>query len=160
MDPITQGVAGNAVWAAITAVGRAIVPHKIKIISPRSQELLGGREPLGSGFSYEIRGTLKKLPKGHEIWIVTRDDSTGYVWPQGFSTVQYDPVQGTWTGRVNGSGKAEVRIIAVVAPPTSQDFFRYFQELGRLREYQFKPLPRVPPECVNMDSVQAKIPKI
>ncbi|WP_353064459.1 hypothetical protein RBB77_01690 [Tunturibacter psychrotolerans] len=159
MDPITQGVAGNAIWNALAAVVRAVRPHKIKIISPRPQEMLGGREPLGGGFSYAIRGTLKKLPKGHEIWVLTRDDSTGYVWPQGFSPVQYDPVEGTWTGRVNGSGKAEVRIIAVVAPPTSQDYFRYFQELGRLRDYNFKPLPCVPAECLNLDSVQAKIPK-
>jgi hypothetical protein len=159
MDPITQGVAGNAIWTAVMAAGRSIFPHKIKIISPRSQELLGGREPLGGGFSYAVRGTLKKLPKGHAIWVLTQDDSTGYIWPQGFSPVQYDPEQGAWTGRVNGSGKTEVRIIAVVAPSTSQDYFRYFQELGRLRDYNFKPLPRVPAECVNLDSVQARIPK-
>jgi hypothetical protein len=48
MDPITQGVAGNAVWTAVMAAGRSIFPHKIKIISPRPQELLGGREPLGA----------------------------------------------------------------------------------------------------------------
>jgi hypothetical protein len=51
MDPITQGVAGNAIWTAVMAAGRSIFPHKIKIISPRAQELLGGREPLGGGFS-------------------------------------------------------------------------------------------------------------
>jgi hypothetical protein len=83
MDPITQGVAGNAIWIALVAVGRAVVPHKIKIVSPRSKELLGGRERLGGGFSYAVQRTLKKLPKGHEIWVLTQDDSTGYVWPQG-----------------------------------------------------------------------------
>jgi hypothetical protein len=71
MDPITQGVAGNAIWTAVMAAGRSIFPHKIKIISPRPQELLGGREPLGGGFSYAVRGTLKKLPKGHAIWVLT-----------------------------------------------------------------------------------------
>jgi hypothetical protein len=67
MDPITQGVAGNAIWTAVMAAGRSIFAHKIKIISPRPQELLGGREPLGGGFSYAVRGTLKKLPKGHAL---------------------------------------------------------------------------------------------
>jgi hypothetical protein len=49
-------------------------------------------------------------------------------------------------------------MIAVVAPPSTQDYFRYFQRLGELRCYQFEPLPRVPPECINSCSVQAEIP--
>jgi len=49
MDPITQGVAGNAIWTAVMAAGRSIFPHKIKIISPRPQELLGGRGGLSQG---------------------------------------------------------------------------------------------------------------
>jgi hypothetical protein len=45
-----QGVVGNAIWTALVVVGRGIVPHKIKSVSPRPQELLGGRERLGGGF--------------------------------------------------------------------------------------------------------------
>lgn len=102
---------------------------------------------------------LKRLPKGHEIWVLTQTDRTGHLWPPGFSPVQYDPNQGKWEGRINGSGGPEIRIVAVVAPPTSQDFFRYFQKLGELRGYVFEPLVQRPPECANFDSVQAKIPK-
>jgi len=159
MDPITQGVAGNATWTAVMAAGRAVFPHKIKIVSPRPQEPLSDPQPLASGYSFAVRGTLKKLPKGHVIWILTQDDVTGRVWPQGFAPVQYNPVQGTWTGRVNASGNPIVRVVAVVAPPSSQDFFRYYQKLGKLRNYVYEPLDRIPPECVNLDSVQTKIPK-
>ena len=61
-------------------------------------------------------------------------------------------------GKVYGSRKQQVKIIAVVAPPTAQDFFRYYQKLGRERNYQFEPLNRVPVECTNRASVQAFIP--
>lgn len=128
MDPITQGVAGNALWTAVMAAGRTAFPHKIKIISPRPQEPLTDPQPFpfGVGYSFAVRGTLKKLPKGHSIWVLTQDDITGRVWPQGFAPVQYNPVQGKWTGRVNGSGNPVVRVVAVVAPQSSQDFFRYY----------------------------------
>jgi hypothetical protein len=79
MDPITQGVAGNAIWTAVMAAGRAIFPLKIKIVSPRSQEPLTDPQPRGPGHSFAVRGTLKKLPKGHEIWVMTQDDVTGRV---------------------------------------------------------------------------------
>lgn len=46
----------------------------------------------------------------------------------------------------------------MVAPPTSQEFFRYYQAVGKLREYKFEPLKRVPVECRNRASVQAFIP--
>lgn len=61
-------------------------------------------------------------------------------------------------GKVNGSGKQQVKIIAVVAPPTAQDFFRYFQKIGIQRDYQFEPLVRVPIECINRAFVQAIVP--
>ena len=70
----------------------------------------------------------------------------------------FDYYRGTWMGKINGSGRKQVRIVAVVAPPTSQDFFRYFQEIGRLHGYQFEPVRRIPPECKNVASVQAFIP--
>jgi hypothetical protein len=158
MDPISQGVAGNAIWTAITTMARTVFSSKIKITSPRPQETLSDAQPLGSNYKFPVRGALKRLPKGHEIWILVQDDATGFVRPQGFSQVQFDPHLGTWTGWINGSGKADIRIVAVVAPPTSQDYFRYFQKLGVLRDYEFEPLMRVPFECINLDSVQARIP--
>ena len=133
--------------------------QRIKITHPRPQEILTDPEPLGSGFAYPVRGTLRRLPKGHQIWLLNQDDSKGFVWPQGFFAVEYNPIDRTWFGKISGSGNPNVRIVAVVAPPTSQDFFKYFQKLGPMRGYQFEPLPRIPPECVNQDSVQARIPK-
>jgi len=62
MEPITQGVAGNAIWTAVMAAGRAVFPHKIKIVSLRSQEFLSDPQPLG-GHSFAVRGTLSTLTR-------------------------------------------------------------------------------------------------
>jgi hypothetical protein len=159
MDPISQGVAGNAIWAGIVAAVRAAVAPKIKIIFPRPQETLSDAQSFGSGRKFPVRGVLRNLPKGYEIWLLVQDDSSQSVWPQGFSPVQFDPHQGTWTGWINGTGRSDVRIVAVLAPPTSQDFFRYFQQVGPLSEPKFQPLKRLPLECINRDSVQARVPK-
>ena len=59
------------------AAGRAVFSRKIKIFSLRSQEFLSDPQPLGGGHSFAVRGTLKKLPKGQEIWVLTQDDVTG-----------------------------------------------------------------------------------
>jgi len=101
---------------------------------------------------------LKHLPANHEIWLLTQDERTGFVWPQGFFPVQFDPQRRTWMGKINGSGKKQVKIVAVVAPPTSQDFFRYFQDVGNKRNYVYDPLKRVPAECRNRAYVQAFLP--
>jgi hypothetical protein len=158
MDPISQGVAGNAIWTGISNAARTVFQGNIEITSPRTGEILSGQEPLASGFSYQVRGKLRRLPKGHEIWLMTQDESTGLLWPQGFFPVHFDSRERTWMGKINGSGKKQVKIVAVVAPPTSQDLFRYFQLLGRMREYKFEPLKRIPPECSNVASVQALLP--
>jgi hypothetical protein len=158
MNGIVEGVAGNAIWNGICAAARRILGRQILITSPRPQETLSGGEPLGGGVCFQVCGTLKHLPSSNEIWLLTQDESTGHVWPQGFFPVQFDPEQGKWMGKVNGSGKKELKIWAVVAPPTSQDFFRYFQCIGPKRNYQFEPLKRVPAECINRAHVQAFLP--
>ena len=94
----------------------------------------------------------------HEIWILSQDESSGLIWPQGFFPVRYDPGEGTWVGKINGGGKKNVKIVAVVAPPTSQDYFRYFQEVGNKNNYQYRPLKRIPPERRNQSHVQARMP--
>jgi hypothetical protein len=138
-------------------VWRAYASRNISIVHPRPNEVLTEPEPLGSGLCFPIRGRLKYLPKGHEIWILSQDEVSGLVWPQGFFAVQYDPSEGTWLGKISGSGKQNVKIVAVVAPPTSQDYFRYFQEMGNKNNYQYRPLKRIPPECRNQAHVQARI---
>jgi hypothetical protein len=159
MSGFIEGLIGRGVWAALGAAWNAGF-SPIEITYPRTSETLTDPQPLGpKSVSYPVRGTLKRLPKGHEIWLLTQDESTGYVWPQGFVAAQYDPDTKNWEGRVNSRGIANVKIIAVVAPPTSQQYFRYFQRLGAVRDWTFEPLPHVPPECVNVDTVQARIPK-
>jgi hypothetical protein len=159
MDGITQGVIGNGIWAVVAAAARRLFRRQIKITYPRSGEALQGREPQGQGFTYPVRGTLGHRRTGHEIWLLTQDEMTGNVWPQGATPVQYDPHTRAWEGRVHWNAGANLKIIAVVAPPTSQDYFRYFQKLGTMRHWQYEPLPRVPPECVNFDAVQARVLK-
>ena len=44
-------VAGNAIWAAVMAAGRAVFPHEIKIVSLNSQESLSDPQQLGGGHS-------------------------------------------------------------------------------------------------------------
>jgi len=112
---------------------------------------------LASGFSYVVRGKLSRLPKGHKIWCLTNDENTGRVWHQSFEDPRYYEETKMWEGRVSGSRKSRLAIFAVVVPPSTQDYFRYFQRLGELRRYQFEPLPRVPPEFrVNSEDQPAR----
>jgi hypothetical protein len=155
---IVASLIAGAIVALVTAFYRRFHGQRIKITHPRPNETLTDPEPLGQARAFPIRGTLKKLPAHHEIWLLTQDEASERLWPQGFYNVKYDHQQQTWVGKINGSGRKNVKIIAVVAPPTSQDFFRYYQHLGGLRGNQFEPLSRVPAECRNQTSVQAQIP--
>jgi hypothetical protein len=131
-------------------------PTNIYITSPRPLEFLEDKQSLGKISSYRVRGTLRQLPHGHEIWLLT-EDHRGGVYPQGFreGVVQFDSQTGEWVGRVAATTE-QVKIIAVVAPPTSQDFFKYYQMIGQKNNYEYERLPRVPPECTNMAWVQAR----
>ena len=158
MSGVFEGLFSKALWDGIKAAATSVFNNDIIITSPGHQETLIGGEPLGSGHSFPIRGSLKRLPKGHEIWLLTQDERTGLVWPQGFFMVQFNPHQGTWMGKVYGGETKQMKVIAAVAPPTSQDYFRYFQRVGDKHEYQYEPLKRVPPECRNATSVQVFVP--
>lgn len=151
-------VAGKAAWGGIEALGRGVLDRQIRITHPRPLETLSDPEALGNGHCFRVTGTLKHLPTNHEIWLLTEDEVTGRVWPQGFFSVQFDSHQRTWTGKINGSGRKQVKITAVVAPPTARDFFRYYQRMGGLRDNKFEPLEGVPVECKNRASMQALIP--
>jgi hypothetical protein len=147
------------VWKPVL---KKIFPTKsaapIQITHPRPGEMLTDPQPLGSdSVSYIVRGKLKSLPEEHSIWLLTQDERSGQVWPQGFYPVQFDEQTGEWHGRVNVLGRSLLRLYAVVAPPTSQDLFRYFQKRGDETRH-FVPLNRVPPECRNIHSVQARVP--
>jgi hypothetical protein len=104
---------------------------------PRAHEMMSEPKTLASGFSYIARGKLSRLPKGHQIWLLTKDENTGRVWPQSFEDPRYDEETKMWEVRVNGSRKSRLAIIAVVAAPSTQDYFRYFQRLGELSPPDF-----------------------
>ena len=159
MSGFLEGMASKALWDGIKAGARTMWgKNGIKITSPAPQETLSDGEPMGSGHSFRVRGALKRLPKGHEIWLLTQDEKTGLIWPQGFFMVQFNPQLEAWMGKIYGGGTKNIRIIAVVAPPTSQDYFRYFQTVGDKHQYQYEPLKRIPAECRNIASVQAFVP--
>jgi hypothetical protein len=141
----------------MVAFARKITGRGITITHPRPNEALMDPQGAGNARYFAVRGTLKHLPPNHEIWLLTESEAGG-VWPQGSVKVQFDPRLKTWSGKINWTSKEPLKITAVVAPPTSQDFFLYFQKLGGLRNHQYEPLNRVPIECTNRASVPARIP--
>jgi|SRR5215469_4996523 len=149
---IRAGWNGLRLWIDYRRAGR------IEITSPRPMELLGGKQPFGKPedgrFSYEVRGKLKHCPKDCEIWLLVEDRS-GYIWPQGFSLVSFDKERGQWVGRVH-TQHSQPRIVALVAPPTSQDFFKYYHLWGC--KTNWAALKRIPVECSNWTSVDALLP--
>jgi hypothetical protein len=155
---IGEGIAGNAVWNLITASLSKLIGHKIQITSPAPQGVLGGRQSSpGGGANYEVRGKLKSLRRGDEIWLLHQEQTTGELRPQGSQLVQYDSRSGDWYGRISDKrSNCLIKIVAVVAPPTSQDFFRYYEKVGHQTNYT--PLQRIPLECVNWAFVQTRTP--
>ena len=95
-----------------------------------------------------MRGTLKRLPKDHKIWLLTQHEVDRRVWLQGFRAVKYHNDTGEWQPWINGTYRSRAKIIAVVAPPTSDDIFTYFQKQGEATR-SFGPLKGLPAECRN-----------
>ena len=132
-----------------------VLGRRIRITSPRPLEILGPPPPHGGLTPFLVRGTLKPQPPlGHEIWLLTEVVQLGEFWPQGghHDRVKYNYLDGTWEGRVN-AGDNNFRIHAVVAPPTSDDFFKYYHNMGEICG-KWVPLKRIPIECKNRTEVQ------
>ncbi len=156
------GIIGSIIAAGIVALIAAAYQRwfgqKIQITHPRPGEALTDPAPLGQIFAFPVHGKLKRLPKDHEIWLLNQEEQTGLLGPQGFSIVKYNHENGTWTGKVCSRKNTSLRLVAVVAPPTTQDFFRYYQHVGEMRGYTFELLKRIPPECKNVASIQTFVP--
>jgi len=155
MSGIFEGLAVEAIWNSATALIRRLAGRQIQITSPRTGEILGNPEPRGEVVSYRVDGTLGHLPRDQAIWLLTEEEVSGRVWPQGFYAVEFDRKTKKWHGRIILEGINRIKIHAVVAPPTSQDFFRYYEQVGQKTGYA--PLGRIPTECVNKDNVQARL---
>lgn len=158
MSGFVEGITAHLTVDAGKTLLRRIIGNQMQITSPRPLGELDGKEPFGAPeegrFSYAVRGKLKRLPSDCEIWLLIQDERSGCVWPQGFSRVQFDPQNGEWVGRVH-TQFTRPRIVAVVAPPTAQDFFRYFQKWGSKTNHAA--LDRIPVECTNRTFLDARL---
>lgn len=88
------------------------------------------------------------------------NESGGKFWPQGFTPVETNEAKGTWKGYIHAFEWhykwSNLTITAVIAPPTTQEYFNYFQRVGKKTD--FEALSGIPPECKWRDTVQAKVP--
>jgi hypothetical protein len=154
---LTEGVASHAVWHFLTAAWRRARGNTIHITSPRPQETLTNPKSLYNGgiLAYEVHGRLKRRPPEHTIWLLTQYEGDYRVWPHGFDPVKYNKDTGEWHGWINGKKRLRAKIIAVVAPPSSHDFFSYYQAHGN--KTNWTGLPRLPPECKNKAEVDVSL---
>jgi len=132
---------------------------KIQITLPAPGGFLEYPQPMLDGCSYLVRGKLGRLPSNHTIWLLNQDPFGEHVWPQGFpdGRVKYHPQTGEWQGRVYvAPSHVNISIVAVVAPPTSNQFFEYYERV--LGQTKAEPLSSIPAECTNWVRVQAKAP--
>ena len=133
--------------------------NRIQITVSGPGEILSDPRPFGSGMSYMVRGRLRFLPDGHKIWLLSADAQNKRFWPQGWYNVDFNDKAGEWHGRVRGSDVSPMRIVAVVAPPTSHAFFSFYQNHGR-KTQDYMPLDDIPAECSNKHSVEARLPRV
>jgi hypothetical protein len=144
----------DALWHQVEdKIKEFIEQDIIKIICPTEGAMLENPQRSGDrGFTYLVQGTLKYLPKDYVIWLLNAS-TKGEQWPQGSAI--FDSKSGNWEGRIYlQTWLPETIINAVVAPPTSQQFFEYYQQYGNA-----KPLSRLPDECKNIATVSAHNPQ-
>jgi hypothetical protein len=147
----------ESLWGELAEqINTLIIQDKIQITFPVSGGVLEKPEPRWEGFTYEVRGTLKLLPKDHEICLLNasneKDDAKQ--WPQ--PRVKYNSLSGEWEGRIYlPRSNTDTVINAVVAPPTAQLLFEYYRQYGDAE----RPLPRIPPDCENKAQVRARAPR-
>ncbi len=154
MSWLAEGLVARAVWEGLRALFSRILGRRIEITSPRSRETL---LPILEGSTiYQIDGRLRRIPRSHQIWLLLLDTETGKAWPQGFRVPDYDAKNRNWQGQVNrGTLEKDLyAIVAVVAPPTSQMLFRYYQEQGS--KTNWAPIAGIPEECWNRAEVHAR----
>jgi TIR domain len=125
---------------------------RIEIISPIDGDNLEGAAASGTGaYTYRVQGRLKHLSKDHVIWLLNSNERDEY-WLQ--EKVIYNPATYMWEGRAYLQRQYRGTYInAVVAPPTSQQFFLYYITYGKPT-----PLSGIPNECVNAARVWASNP--
>jgi hypothetical protein len=166
MGVLVEGIIGSVVAAGIVAVIVASYKRwfgqRIAIINPTEHRSLSAAEPRAGIMAHVVHGTVKHLPKGHRIWLVFVHEAGGQFWPQSFAPVETNDAKGTWKGYIHvfdWQYKWEnITIMALIAPPTTQQYFNYFQRVGK--KTGFEPLSAIPAECKWRHTIQAKVPPV
>ena len=153
---IATSLIASIIYATVGGGYRRWFGQQIKIIEPQENGFLAPAEPRRGVQAHPVAGTLKYLPENHRIWLIVVDETKGKFWSQGFEPVEYHKDTGTWKGYVHVWGWHHVTLIAVVAPPTSQEYFNYFQRVGQKTGYE--PLLGIPLEGKKRATVRAKVP--
>ena len=161
---LIEGIIGSVIATVLVAIAIAVYRthfgQRVAITDPTDHGQLGAAEQRAGITAHPVHGTVKHLPKGHRIWLVVIDEGGGKFWPQSFSPVETNEAKGTWKGYVHVWGWQNkwqnVTITAVIAPPTTQGYFNYFQRVGN--KTGFEPLSGIPPECKWRATIHAKVP--
>ncbi|HEX3747650.1 MAG TPA: hypothetical protein VHW09_27130 [Bryobacteraceae bacterium] len=153
---IATSVAGTIIYATVGGGYRRLFGQQIYITEPQENGFLAPAESRRGTSAHAVSGTLKHLPKGHAVWLIVIDEKKGKHWPQGFERVEYHEATGTWSGYITADGWHQVTVTAVVAPPTTQEYFNYFQRVGGMTKHE--PLLSIPSECKRRHSIHVKVP--
>ena len=159
----------SIVQAIVNAVGNFIIKWikkvpSIEIEHPRNGQRidLPKRREDDGGFKYQVSGRLSRIDPNQELWMLNQNVTTGEVWPQ--SPVTPNKESGKWSAHVY-LYLGKTRILAVIAPPTAQQLFRYyFYTHGKYSKKCEKlkpvwlPLRYVPKECRVQDMVDIEVP--
>ena len=151
---ILESLTAEAMWTSFLVGGRWVTGNRIEITSPREREVaLSERREESGPHAYRVRGRLKRKPAMADVWLLVEDESTGCVWPQ--VRAEYDKVTREWSGLVWDLRKPSAKIVAVVAPRTSDDFFSYYSKHARTTDWAS--ISRLPSEITNSAFVRVKI---
>lgn len=133
--------------------------NAITIDLPKAGEMLQNPQVFYGRTYYPVTLRLGFIPPDHEIWLLTSRVGENKVWPQGAdkSRVQKGGVPGTYTGFFHAVSGGPLTVTAVVAPPTSQMLFNYYERYGGATGWA--QLDNIPPECMKTKaSVTAMVP--
>lgn len=93
----------------------------------------------------------ENLPRNHEIWLITQPvNSNGELefFPQcDRAPANLNLQTGLWEAQTYIRKNSTCDVFAVVTPPTSQEFFRYYCKVGRNSNNDFIHLEKIPSEC-------------
>jgi len=163
IDSLVQAIlnaAGNFILKRIKKVPSLVIEH------PRNGQRidLPKRREDDGGFKYRVDGRLSRIDPNQELWLLNQNVTTGKVWPQSCDNVTLYKESDNWTAHVY-LYPGKTRILAVLAPPTAQQLFRYYfyahdKYSKKCEKFEpvWLPLRDVPKECRVQDMVDIEVP--